>query len=140
MNDFKLTIGNPIPMKINPSETFELTVSYMHGDADSYSKESWRFLNLDDYQNEHSAKFTLRAALDILTKYKKADMSSLGGIGYSELAKVLDISPDVIDAASNCDFFPGDCTCDHQCMAMFDGYELVWWDENRIKHEVKVST
>ena len=133
-----LKIGDPVGEK-NPTDVFELEVEYMSGDADAYETETFKFKSLDDKED---GLFTLSNALAILRAYEEASTTKwndLCGIDPSDLPDILGIDAKIINEANSAGFFPGDVTCDHQVMAMFDGYELFYFDINGIKHDVTIE-
>jgi hypothetical protein len=141
MKQFKLKIGSPIVSNAKPKKVFELTVKYMHGDADAYTRESWQFKDLDSVaEGFDSTHFTLGNVLAFLDAYNAAPWNSRCGVSNSlSLAELLQINEEILEELGECDFFPGDCTNDYQSLAMIDGFELYYWNESGLKCKVEVT-
>jgi hypothetical protein len=134
MKKFKLIIGDVIRPVALPKNVYELKVSYMHGDADSYTSKELIFENPLSTEG-----FSLEKALLILEAYKNANRNSksipYGGI--SKLSVLLNIDEDILYEADEESFFQADVTSDFQYMAIIEGYKLFYWDENSNKYIVK---
>ncbi len=127
-----LKITDPKPDS-NPRNTYQLRIEYMHGDADAYTDKTRNFSGNGDQDSLKIALLFLNAAAsydfdDRAGSEEQATyLAEVTGLSFEQAEEFLD------------NFTEGDCTCDFQYQAAFDGYEVVYFDERGVEHDVEVG-
>jgi len=122
----KLKIGKIIEI-VKPNLTYEVSIQYMHGDADKYETQVI-------FIKDESVVTELIEILETITKNTKRNRS-----------KFLKEYPQFFDEEFVGDFryndifvdWPGDCTCNNMYPAAFDGYEIAYFDDSGNKYRVE---
>ena len=121
----KLKIGKRIKSEVPPTNVFELSITYMHGDCNSYE--------IDEYHTSNEQIATeLYIALDTICKKRYVNDEYL----IKKFPKFFDDEYEGDD-----DYFieiPGDCTCDFQRNTSLDDFNMVYYDIDGYKYEVKL--
>lgn len=131
MKEFNLIIGKAIIPKVSPKNKYELVIKYMSGDANGYTNQSWFFNGLNDLISKWNPTITLNTVLNFIYQYKQLDWNS-----QCSFKEYIDFDKKIMEEMGNCDFFPGDSTCDYQVPARPDEFNLYWWDINGTKYDV----
>ena len=122
----KLEFGRLIEI-VNPSLTYEVSIQYMHGDADKYETQVL-------FIADENVALELVEMLETITKATRRDRAKFAKI-YPQFFDEEFIGDDRYD-----DIYvswPGDCTCDSMYPAAISGYEVFYFNENGVKFEVK---
>jgi len=103
----------------------------MHGDADAYS-ESTRSTS-----DPYSGIVSLCDLIKVIEDFGSDCQFFYSSEYREEVLKQAGFSDEFINNIT--DYMEGDCTNDGNTMAMFDGYDLVYFDADGVEHEVTVE-
>lgn len=115
MSSYELVVGKPVVQK-NPKNTYLLEIEVMHGDGDNY-----QIINLD---------FKERKLLQVLPVLEELETN---GRKYHREYRIIDGFGDLLQ-----EDWPYDCTSEDY-LAGYVKHKLFWYNEDGIKHNVKVK-
>jgi len=125
----EITVEEPI-IEDNPTNCFELTVEYSHGDADCETEKVIHYTEgeIEDLKRDYAALMDIN---DISDEDKVREYFEDQGMSSAEAEQA---ASDFHDA-----FYEGDRTIDQSTAAICSGVELCWYDSSGVKHSVEVK-
>ncbi len=135
-----LTTGKPIRRNA-PKSVYRLSITNMHGDADAETVNNYHF-EAKEIDKPHTNGLNLFEIIEVLNFYDGLDHNSQCDFCYSSSRrrKIMlagGFKDKVIDNIT--EYMDSDCTNDGNTLAMFDGWEVTWFDANGVEHEVNVK-
>lgn len=131
MKTVTITIGKALTVT-TPRDVYELEVEYMHGDADAYTKETFKFPSnrIED----------LKKSIILIEAASCYEFDVTNGRKWLRnfLVEQTGLSVADVDAFFD-DFAQGDVTTDHEYVAAFDGWSLKYYDANGVGYNVDVA-
>lgn len=127
----------PVKEKDRPTDTFEIEVRWMHGDADHYTSESLfgNRAKLDGFYEFVEAWYAMKhnARIDMLRKGRPTQLPGWWVFVYVDSKEEYenDKHPDWFD-----DCWPIDVTCDWY-PARLDGFSVFYYDDVGRKYSVE---
>lgn len=128
MNLVELQVAEPAEVP-NYRNTYELVVSYMHGDADGDTENTFTYSpdEVDD----------LKINLLLLNGIDDGDYLESQATNILTLAGIADEDGEIATNFAD-DFYEGDISCDGMGAAM-TGFKVFFYDHEGIKHNVNIT-
>jgi hypothetical protein len=126
-----ITIGEALSTAA-PHDMYALKIKYMHGDADAYTEETFKFPS--------NRVEVLKKALILIEAASSYDFDVTNGRKWLRnfLVEQTGLSVEDVDAFFD-DFVQGDVTSDHKYVAAFDGWTLTYYDSNGVGYHAVVA-
>lgn len=115
---------------------YDIELTYMHGDADSYTYDSIGAFS----ENEEEEMELLKEALIVCKNIKEADRDDFENIeGFKKWFNYDDYEDENGDQNDYAGSMDRDATCDCWYYCSLSEFKLMYYDENGIKYECNVE-